>query len=128
MPLSRRFPGTTREAGSSNPAEVLILDDAGNPVAQPSATVAAATVSAVAASTTVVTLAAAEVDRRSLSIYNDGKKKLFVKMGTGASLTDFTVMIDKQEYYELPHPIYTGEVTGIWDSANGSARITEGTV
>lgn len=128
MPLSRRFPGTTREAGASNPAEVLILDDLGNPVAQLSATVAAAGVTAVASSVTVVTLAAANTDRRTLSIYNDGKNPLFVKLGTAATLTDFTVMIDKQEYYELPSPIYTGEITGIWSAVDGSARVTEGTI
>jgi hypothetical protein len=128
MPLSRRFPGTTRTAGASQPAEVIQLDANGDPVVQNAAVVAAAGVTTVASSATVVTLQAANADRRGLAIYNDGKQKLYVKLGAAASLIDFTVMIDKQEYYELPQPMYVGEVTGIWDSVDGDARVTELTV
>jgi hypothetical protein len=125
MPLSRRFPGTSREAGAANPADVIILDDLGNVVVPATSVVGTSNVASVASSATVVTLSAADTARRALSIYNDGKNRLYVKLGTAASLTDFTVMIDKQEYYELPSPTYTGEITGIWDAVDGSARVTE---
>jgi hypothetical protein len=29
-------------------------------------------------------------------------------------------------YYEFPQPCYTGQVDGIWASANGNARLTSG--
>ena len=129
MPLSRPYPGSTRIAGSSEPAEVFILDAAGQPaVFGTITTVGTATVTAVPSSATVVTLAALNVNRRGLMIYNDSKKKLFLKFGAGALVTDFSVRLAAQEYFELPSPVFTGIITGIWDAADGNARVTESTV
>jgi hypothetical protein len=50
---------------------------------------------------------------------------LFLKFGTTASATSFTVKIPASGYYEFPQPLYTGAVDGIWDAANGNARLTE---
>jgi hypothetical protein len=83
------------------------------------------TTSSVASSVTVVTLLAANTSRLGALIYNDGKKKLHIKLGAGATLTDFTVQLDRDDVYELPFPVYTGIITGIWDVADGDARITE---
>jgi hypothetical protein len=81
--------------------------------------------SSVAASTSSVTLAAANATRRGLSVYNDGTANLFVKHGATASASSFTVKVPAGGLYELPAPYYRGVVDGIWDVANGSARITE---
>ena len=83
-----------------------------------------AAVTSVAASASSVTLLAANTSRKGATIVNDGNNKLMVKLGTVASSTSFTVPISANGYYEVPFQ-YTGIITGIWDVANGSARITE---
>lgn len=91
------------------------------------AVLAAAAPTRVASSATVVTLKAANASRRSLSIYNESTAVLYVKFGSTATATDYTVQIAAGGYYEMPTPAYTGIVTGIWASANGAAQVTEGT-
>lgn len=72
------------------------------------------------------TLLSANADRRGVAIFNDSTEALYVKFGTTASTTSFTVKILAGGFYEMPEPIYVGQIDGIW-SANGSgaARITE---
>lgn len=80
----------------------------------------------VAASTTDgTTLSAANAERRGLLVYNDSTASLFLNLGSGASSTNFTIKLNPDDYYELPKPIYTGLVTGVWTSAVGFARLTE---
>jgi hypothetical protein len=85
----------------------------------------AATLSNVASSATNVTLLSLNTSRRGALFFNDSNQALFLKFGTTASTTSFTVKISAGGYYEFPQPIYTGQVDGIWSSANGSVRITE---
>lgn len=85
-----------------------------------------ATVSRVASSATVVTLAARNGGRRTLSIFNESTAILYLKYGSAASLTDYTVQVSAGAFYETPQPGYRGIVTGIWASANGFAQVTEG--
>jgi len=82
------------------------------------------TTTSVASSVANVTLLAANANRKGATIYNDGTQNLFVKLGATASTVDFTVRITSQGYYEVPFG-YTGIIDGIWNVANGSARITE---
>jgi len=82
------------------------------------------TITSVASSITSVSLLAANTDRLGATIYNDGNKKLYIAFGSTASTTAFTVEVHKEQYFEVPYT-YTGEISGIWDVANGSARITE---
>lgn len=84
-----------------------------------------ATESNVAASITNVTLLASNASRKMAMIYNDSTSDLYVKLGTTASTSSFTVKMVSQAYYELPIPVYTGQIDGIWTIAVGSARMTE---
>lgn len=84
-----------------------------------------ATLANVAASATSVTLQASNTARKGLYIFNDSTASLYVKFGTTASSTSFTVFMGPGAYYELPLPVYSGRVDGIWTSATGSARMTE---
>lgn len=86
---------------------------------------ATSSVTSVAASATNVTLLSSHATRMGAIIYNDGNATLKIKFGTTASATDFTVVIPKNSGYEMWLPCYTGRIDGIWDSATGSARITE---
>ena len=84
-----------------------------------------ATLTNVSSSVTNVTLLSSNASRKMATIFNDSTTNLFVKFGATASATSFTVKIALGGYYELPIPVYTGQIDGIWDVANGSARITE---
>ena len=83
------------------------------------------TVTAVAASATVVTLVAANVSRKGLIIYNDGSIPMYIKFGPAATTSSFTYKALGGDTFEMGQPIYTGIVTALWDSASGSARITQ---
>lgn len=82
------------------------------------------TQTSVAASATNVTLLASNAARLGATIYNDSSINMFLKLGATASATSFTLKIAAAGYYEIPFG-YTGIVDGLWDSATGSARITE---
>lgn len=83
------------------------------------------TLSNVSSSASNVTLQASNASRIGLLIFNDSTQAVLVKFGATASATSYTVKIAAGGYYEMPQPIYTGIVDGIWASANGSARMTE---
>lgn len=84
-----------------------------------------ATVAEVDSSATVVTLAAANRSRRNCNIYNESSAILYVKLGAAATTDDFTFKLAANT--NLPYVLqgYTGIITGIWASANGSARVSQ---
>lgn len=95
-------------------------------VAQKAAT---ATLSNVAASATSVTILSANTSRIGATIVNDSSALLYIKFGTTASTTSYTVVLAGASsapfsYYEVPAG-YTGRIDGIWASATGNARVTE---
>lgn len=84
-----------------------------------------ATLTSVADTASSTTLLSANTNRVGASIYNDSTVNLYLKLGTTASTTDFTVILVPDTYYEV-FGGYTGRIDGIWASnASGSARITE---
>ena len=88
-----------------------------------------ATVTAIPVSVVSVTLQAANPLRRGLLVNNDSTQTLYVKIGAGASLTDFSLSLCPGQTYEAPFPVGTTEVSGIWVAAGpGNARVTELTV
>ena len=89
--------------------------------------VTSSTTSNVSANTGSVLLLASNVLRKMATFFNDSTSATYVKHGSGATLTSFTVKIASGGYYELPHPVYTGDVYGTWDTVNGSMRVTETT-
>lgn len=83
----------------------------------------------VASATSSQVLAAANPLRTFMSIYNHSTASLYVKLGAGASDTDFSFPLGAGKYFEMPlskegRP-YNGLVTGAWATANGSAKVTE---
>jgi hypothetical protein len=87
---------------------------------------AAASVTSVAGSASVVTLLAANLGRRASYFFNDSTAVLFLKFGSAASVTSYTVQVQPGGYYEAPSsPPYQGIITGIWSAAAGAVRITE---
>lgn len=84
-----------------------------------------ATLANVASSASSTTVFSASGAARARAVYNDSTAILYLKFGTTASTTSYTVQIAASGYYEFPQPVYGGRVDGIWASANGSARTTE---
>lgn len=101
------------DVGYSNPV----------PVSQVATT---ATVTSVSGSISSVTLLSANSARKMAAFYNESNANLYIKFGTTASNTSYTILLPKDGYYELPHSgAYTGRIDGIWSSATGAVRITE---
>lgn len=111
--------GVVRNAdGSGN----LLTSTAGSlNVVQQAAT---GTLTNVASSATSVVILASNANRKAATVYNDSTQILYLKFGTTASTTSFTAPLAAATYYEVPGG-YTGEIDGIWASANGNARVTE---
>ena len=84
-------------------------------------------VTAVASTIGTVVLSVAQTKRVNLSIYNASTQVLYMKLGSGAKSTDFTLMMVSSGFYELPRPVYNGQITGVWPSANGFAYVSENT-
>lgn len=84
------------------------------------------TVTSVASAATSAQMLASTAGRRGAMMFNDDANAVYVKFGTTASATDYTVQIPGGGYYEFPLPIYTGRVDAIWVAdGSGSLRITE---
>jgi len=87
--------------------------------------VAAASGTRVPATGALTTVIPENLHRRAAMIYNFSEAILFLKLGTNASSNDFTVKMGSGSYYEVPLPMYTGSITGIWTATTGSAMVTE---
>jgi hypothetical protein len=83
-----------------------------------------ATLANVSSSASSVTVFAAAGSTNARTVYNDSTAVLYLKFGTTASTTSYTVQLAAGAYYEFPQPCFDGRVDGIWASANGSARVT----
>ena len=114
---------TVGQKTSANSIPVVLASDQ-SAVANPTQPTTGTTTS-VASNVANVTLLAANANRKGAMITNDGSNNLFLKLGATASSTSFTAKLIAGAYYELPYPVYTGVIDGIWDVATGSARITE---
>ena len=79
-------------------------------------------VSSVASSTSSVELLASASGRIEGVIQNDSTAVLYVKFGTAATSSSFTISLDPQEAVVIDK--YNGVVHGAWASANGNARVT----
>jgi hypothetical protein len=81
-------------------------------------------VTSVSAAVSDTQLLAPNVKRLGASVFNDSIATMYLKLGSGASSTSFTIALGRYEYYEVPFG-FTGRVNGYWSAATGSARVTE---
>ncbi len=94
-------------------------------------TAATSTRSSVGDDTNDTALLVANTARKQAIIVNESDADLYVALGAAASTTDYTYFLPRQSggqksQLELPLPVYTGAIRGIWSSnAGGNARITE---
>lgn len=81
-----------------------------------------ASLSALDSAATSAQLLAANQSRKGLILVNTDANAVYVKYGTTASATSFTVTIPSGGYWEMPAPIYTGRIDAIW-AADGSGSL-----
>ncbi len=87
---------------------------------------AGATLSNIANAVSSATALALNTARRGASFFNDDTAaSVYLKPGTTASATSFTIKIGPGGFYELPSPVYTGRVDVIATAATGTLRVTE---
>lgn len=84
-----------------------------------------AEVSSITGSTGSSVLSYSDDNRLRVSFFNHSSAALFLKFGDGASTTDFSVKLSSGSYYETVTPTHTGSITGMWDAAVGSVKITK---
>lgn len=84
-----------------------------------------AIVSTVASSATSVTLVAGNARRKRVFICNTSTAILYVLLGGGTATTTTAHSIQMAPNTTVELVGYTGAISGIWASANGSANITE---
>lgn len=104
--------------------KVINTDSNGHSVLEQASTATLTSVTATASSTMLID---SNANRSGLIVFNDGDKTLYLKYGTTASATSYTVQIASGGYWEMPSPTYTGRIDGIWAAtpSSGAARITE---
>ena len=84
------------------------------------------TQSEVNASNSSQIIKASNSNRTGLQIHNNGTANLYINLGTVAATDNYTDRpIEANAYWEMPFPIFTGNIYGIWDASNGYATITE---
>ena len=84
---------------------------------------ATSAVTRVASSAVNVTLLALNAARLGVRLHNDSTNICYVKFGTTATATDFTIRMNPQDFYA--DDLYTGRIDGIWSAANGGMQVTE---
>lgn len=64
--------------------------------------------------------------RVAASLFNGSASNVFLGLSGIVSLTNYTVKLVPGSLYELPDPIYTGDVTVIWDALSaGTLLVSE---
>lgn len=120
------YPGSARSLTNATPIDTVLVDAAGDPVfgfnpSKPDT----ATLTNVVVSTTSAMLAAANVARRQLVLFNDSGRLVYVAFAATATITAYTMEMPNQTSWEQPKDGYTGDVSAIVGAGTGTVRVTE---
>lgn len=122
--LNHRTDGAV--AASSQPYDqvplVALADASGNPITAGPTT--GTTSSPASVTTTVATVLASNASRKGATIYNESGAIAYIKLGSAATTTDYTLQVIIGAYYAVPFG-YTGIITGITSSGTAVLRVTE---
>lgn len=86
---------------------------------------ATSNVTSVANAVTSTQILASNTSRKGAYFYNDSTTTVYLKLGTTASTSSFTILIQPSGYYELAQPCYNGRIDAIATAATGNLRVTE---
>ena len=69
----------------------------------------------------------ANAARLGATVFNDSASRfLYLKLGAGVAVGSYTVRLGPRSYFEVPFPVYTGVIEGVWSAgAPGFATVTE---
>jgi hypothetical protein len=74
---------------------------------------------------TQVSLVSVNLNRRGLTIYNNGLTDIFVDTVNTVSSSNFQFRIVAGSYYEIPFPVYVGQLFGVTATGASMAFIRE---
>jgi hypothetical protein len=118
----------TGTVAAGDPAlEVVVKGEQSSalPVTVGTGAAATSTLTRTAANAASVQLLAANANRRGATFVNNSVQKLYLKLGTtasiGAGTESFTAILQAEGYYEIPYG-YTGRVDGIWAAADANGE------
>lgn len=123
LAIKDRLPSSLGQAIMANSLAVAIASNQSEIPAVESPA-ASSSVTSVAGNASNVTLLSSNSSRKFATFFNESTAVLYLKLGSTASTSSYTVQIPSQGYYEMPYR-YTGQIDGIWSAANGNVRITE---
>lgn len=113
------------QATMANSSPVVVASDQSKiTVENTPVTAGTGTASTASVTNTNTTVLASNSSRLGATIYNEGTVPCFVKLGSTASATTYTVKMVVDGYYEVPAG-YTGIITGITASGTATMRVTE---
>ncbi len=75
--------------------------------------------------TPVLLLSGSMTGRRAASIFNHSSASLYISPKPAVTVNNFYVKLTSGSYFELQNPVYTDEVWGVWDGANGWALMVD---
>jgi hypothetical protein len=65
------------------------------------------------------------VNRKGAVIYNNANMYMYVKLGTGASLVEFSTILAPRSHWEIPSG-HIGSVNAVWfEGATGDAKVSD---
>ncbi len=79
----------------------------------------------VPSTTAGVLILSASTTRTFASIFNHSTASLLLAYSRTPTVNDFDVKLTSGSYFELPQPVYRGEVYGVWEVANGWAMVAQ---
>lgn len=83
------------------------------------------TTTSVASSASSVTILAANSSRQAVWISNISTATLYLSASTPATTANAFMAIPPDKFVQLPGPVFTGAIYGIWSAADGTAQVTE---
>lgn len=115
-----------QKAATGSVPVVLASDQPSINVAPGQVAATGSALTAVSASTATTTIISANSARRALFLFNDSSSSVAVALSTTVTSTLFTHKMGPYGYWEIPSdPCWRGDVSGLWDVANGALRVTE---
>ena len=112
--LFKGYPVVIAGKDTTNKVQIPTIDGYGGVLTKPESSFNS-DITSVISSTSSVNLLATNTDRKGATFFNTSSANLYLKLGSVASSTSFTVILVSGAYYEVPFS-YNGNIDGIWAS------------
>ena len=107
-----------------NPLNIAIVDGSGVQITSfGGVSSSAPSNSSVSVTTSNTTVSSSNTNQKGLTIYNESGAIAYIKLGSTASTSSYSIQIAIGGYYEVPFG-YTGNIDGITSSGTAILRVT----